>query len=111
MQYAVCNNECSTKRFVSLCAPGGFVLGPLFFLLYIKDLSDNKDAPLKLFAEDCIFYTSIASCEGKIVLNDAFIWQMKINYATCKQSPFHFEYNMSGNMIKSVRVQIFRCKD
>ena len=30
----------------------GLVLGPLYFLIYIKDLSDNLDSNVKLFTDD-----------------------------------------------------------
>ena len=36
--------------------PQGTVLGPLLFLLYINDITDNIQPNIRLFADDCIVY-------------------------------------------------------
>ena len=36
--------------------PQGTVLGPLMFLLYINDISNNLTSHIRLFADDCIIY-------------------------------------------------------
>ena len=36
--------------------PQGTVLGPLLFLLYINDITEDIDSELRLFADDCVCY-------------------------------------------------------
>ena len=36
--------------------PGGTVLGPLLFPLYINDISVGIDSQIRLFADDCVCY-------------------------------------------------------
>ena len=35
----------------------GSILGPLFFLLYINDLSENIDSTVKFFADDASLFS------------------------------------------------------
>jgi len=39
--------------------PGGSVLGPLLFLIYINDITNNIQSDNRLFADDCIMYRPI----------------------------------------------------
>ena len=50
-------NTFSEPKCVSLGVPQGSILGPLFFLIFINDLSFHvKDLKCKLFADDTTFY-------------------------------------------------------
>ena len=48
----------------------GIVLGPPIFLLYINDISNNLTSHIKLFANDCIIYTTISSPEDSLLLQE-----------------------------------------
>ena len=57
------------------------------FLLYINDISENLTSHIRLFADDCIMYKTIATAEDSIhlqedldrVFNRTKCWQMQFN--------------------------------
>ena len=50
------NGQTSDWESVQAGVPQGSTLGPLFFLLYINDLTNNLNSNLKLFADDTSFF-------------------------------------------------------
>ena len=71
--------------------PQGTVLGPLMFLLYINDISENISSTIRLFADDCIVYRPIINSDDTNMLqkdldeisNWACKWQLKFNVSKC----------------------------
>ena len=62
MQFVQVDNECSTLRSITCGVPQGLILGPLFFLLYINDLSSvSKLGKTILFADDTNLFFSHAN--------------------------------------------------
>ena len=41
--------------------PQGTVLGPLLFLIFINDITENVSSQIRLFADDCLIYREIWS--------------------------------------------------
>ena len=89
------NGESSTWLTITAGVLQGSVLGPLFFLIYINDLSKNLSSITKLFADD----TSISSVVHDVdlsakQLNDdlnktaewAFQWKVAFNHDLSKQA-------------------------
>ena len=61
MQRTVLNGKASQWRNVTAGVPQGSILGPLFFLVYINDLTENLRCNIKLFADDTSLFTDDTS--------------------------------------------------
>ena len=72
------------------------VLGPLFFLIYINDLSKNLSSITKLFADD----TSISS-----VVHDVDLSAKQLNDDLNKTAEWAFQWKMAFNHDLSKQVQ------
>ena len=75
--------------------PQGSILGPLLFLIYINDLSDNLTSNAKLFADDTSLFSVVHDVNTSAKeLNDdlkkvndwAFQWKMSFNPDPSKQA-------------------------
>ena len=76
--------------------PQGSILGPLFFYIYINDLSDNLESNVKLFADD----TSMFS-----VVRDPINTSQELNNDLHKVSLWTYKWNMSFNPDPSKQAQ------
>ena len=87
-QRVVLNGRSLEWASVSAGVPQGSVLGPLFFLIYINDLTENIASGIKLFADDTSLF-SVVETENETAqaLNSdlekirtwAWQWKMKFN--------------------------------
>ena len=91
----VLNGKCSSWTNIETGVPQGSILGPLFFLLYINDLSDNLITNSKLFADDTSLFfiahdpNATANDLNKDLrkINDwAYQWKMNFNPDPLKQA-------------------------
>ena len=46
--------------------PEGTVFGPLLFLIFINDITNNTSSTARLFADDCVLYRTI-NCEADAI--------------------------------------------
>ena len=58
-QRTVLNGEISSWGDISAGVPQGSILGPLFFLVYINDLTADLKCNVKLFADDTSLFTAV----------------------------------------------------
>ena len=66
-QQVLLNGELSDYVPVSYGVPQGTVLGPLIFLIYINDITENVSSQLKLLADDCLLYCAIKTGQNSIL--------------------------------------------
>ena len=72
--------------------PQGTVLGPLLFLSYINNISDGISSSMRLFADDCLLFTTIRNQEDSDKLQEDLEkisqwcekWQISLNINKCK---------------------------
>ena len=87
-QRTVLNGRCSDWEDVSAGVPQGSILGPLFFHVYINDLTADLKCNVKLFADDTSLFTVVQ--ESNMAANDmdhdlklisqwAHAWRMSFN--------------------------------
>ena len=58
-QRVVLNGQYSSWESVTAGVPQGSILGPLFFLIFINDVSDNLISNPKLFADDTSLFSVV----------------------------------------------------
>ena len=94
-QRVILNGIESSWESISSGVPQGSVLGPLLFLIYINDLTDNISANIKLFADDSSLFIKVSNVETahQTLVRDldtitawARLWKMKFNPEISKQA-------------------------
>ncbi len=94
-QRTVLNGKCSDWGDVSAGVPQGSILGPLFFLVYINDLTVNLKCNVKLFADDTSLFTVVQNPitaandmnhDLEFINRWAYDWRMSFNPDPQKQA-------------------------
>ena len=94
-QRTVLNGKTSEWGSVTAGVPQGSILGPLFFLVYINDLTDNLKCNVKLFADDTSLFTIVHNPDQAasdmnhdldIIKSWAHKWRMLFNPDPTKQA-------------------------
>ena len=117
VQHVLVDGQSSDPAPVDSGVPQGTVTGPLWFLLYIKDLPYQLKSTCRLFADDCLIYALVCDSEGKSsVLQDDLImlekwqddWMMQFNPSKCTtmsiatRNPTKRIYDFCGQQLESV---------
>ena len=94
-QRVVLNGQHSSWTNVQAGVPQGSILGPLFFLIYINDLSDGLTSNPKLLADDTSLFSVVQNINSRandlnsdlIKISDwAFQWKLRFNPDHKKQA-------------------------
>ena len=104
------NGTLSDDTCVTSGVPQGSVLGPIIFLLFINDINNNIQSPIRLFADDSIIYRKIKSETDNNILQSHLIqlqtwsnkWQMEFNIPKCVHLPITPKPNPDYIRIPSV---------
>ena len=108
-QRVLLNGQTSEWLPVKAGVPQGSILGPLFFLIYINDLSENIESTVKLFADDTSLFSVVHdnNTSAELLNRDlhkisewAQKWKMPFNPDVSKQAR---EVIFSRKQAKSVR--------
>ena len=118
-QCVVVDGKASKLTNVLSGVPQGTVLGPLFFLIYINDISKNLSVgtKIRLFADDSLLYRTIRSAKDcEILQNDLNtlqkwekLWKMEFHPGKChllqisnKRNPINFVYSIHNTALSKV---------
>ena len=83
--------------------PQGSVLGPLLFLIYINDLTDNISSDMRLFADDSSLFTRV---NGTIETHDKLVNDLH----TISQWAYQWKMTFNPDITKQAIEVIFTCK-
>ena len=78
-QRVVLIGQTSPWRPVLAAVPKGSILGPLLFLVYIKDLPNDLNSKVKLFADDTSLFTIVKDNDLLEISKCAYNWKMLFN--------------------------------
>ena len=90
-QRVVVDGEFSSSIPVTSGVPQGSVLGPILFLAYINDLTEQVKSQVRLFADDTVVYITMDKQDSPAVLQGDLkqlelwetLWDMEFNPGKC----------------------------
>ena len=104
-QRTVLNGQCSSWGDISAGVPQDSILGPLFFLVYINDLTENLKCNVKLFADDTSLFSVVENSNAaandmnhdlELIMQWAHDWRMSFNQWRTGNHSTHRERHQKG---------------
>ena len=96
------NSVTSTKKYITAGVSQGSVLGPLLFLIYVNDISENLLSLTRLFADDSSLFVSASNLrdiEGllnhDLILVSSWAQQWLVNFNPNKTEAMLFSYRQT----------------
>lgn len=82
--------------------PQGSVLGPLLFLIFINDITQQVSSRMRMYADDCCIYRDVTSAQDSAqlqsdlnaVLSWCTTWNMTLNFSKCNTVRFTNKKNI-----------------
>ena len=117
----VIRDQCSSRLKVTSGVPQGSVLGPLMFVIYVNDLSDEVDSYINLFADDAKLMRKFENVNDCMMLQKDLnkinswskSWQMEFNLSKCKVMEFgkskkrvRYDYEMNGVSLEKSKEEV-----
>ena len=110
------NGALSNITDVTSGVPRGSVLGSILFLLYIKDVNENVQSSIRLFADDIVIYRIKSNIDHQILQTYVIQlekwsdkWQMQFKISKCvhlpitsKTKPSSHQYSLCGHPLSKV---------
>ena len=103
-QRVVLNGKESNWMSLKAGVPQGSVLGPLLFLVYINDLTDNISSEMRLFADDASLFTCV---KGVTQTHD----KLEKDLLTVTQWAYQWKMVFNPDITKQATEVIFSCKN
>ena len=99
------NKEFSEWSNVTSGVPQGTIIGPVAFLIYINDITNNIKCQCMLYADDCVLYSCVNNAnDAKMLQHDldrvikwSRRWSMDFNVNKCKVMHMTKKNNISFN--------------
>ncbi|MEW8548105.1 MAG: reverse transcriptase family protein, partial [Candidatus Thiodiazotropha sp.] len=98
-QSVVLNSVTSSKKQITAGVPQGSVLGPLLFLVYVNDISENLLSLTRLFADDSSLFVSASSLQDiegllnhDLILVSTWARQWLVNFNPNKTEAMLFSF-------------------
>ena len=87
--------------------PQGSVLGPLLFIIYINNLSENINCSIKQYADDTKLYTTVKDNNDVLqfqhhldaVAEWSNVWQLSFNFSKCKHMQVGNKLSVDYNLM------------
>lgn len=114
-QFVQIKDKQSRLAAVKFGVPRGSVLGHVLFLLFTNDLPHCVTIPIRLFADDCVVYSTTETQHDQVNLNDNLRkignwckeWQMTLNAEktifmsiTRKRTPLEYNYQIDDTRLQ-----------
>ena len=103
-QRVVLNGQESSWMNLEAGVPQGSVLGPLLFLVYINDLTDNIHSQMRLFADDSSLFACV---KGVTHTHESLVQDLD----TITQWAYQWKMVFNPDITKQAIEVIFSCKD